>query len=88
MSRLELVTECKHYETETHWVRETPDPNGHWTCAVGSRIPLDPDLRIVLDRYMDFRSGVPNAVTVQDVLDALENTGGGTPTTPQPHGRQ
>ena len=69
MARLELVTECAHGKTDSQMGIHSDIYNG---CPGGSRIPLDPDRRIVTDRYMDFRSGVPMALTVQDVLDALE----------------
>lgn len=66
MSRLELVTECKHGKTERHsWTR---GDGAYTSCAGRTRTPLDPDREFILSG-----KGI-RTVTVQDVLDALEET--------------
>ncbi len=64
MSRLELVTECKHGQAHSHPLPGDEKERGKLVCHEGSRIPLDPD-RVIRTRLED--------VTVQHVLDVLED---------------
>ena len=63
MVRLELVTECEHGFNGQHY----PLGGDHSFCSGGSRIPLDPNLRLLPGREES------DPWLVQDVLDALEN---------------
>ncbi len=86
MSRLELVEECKHGLMGEHeWTTTKPLEAGNWglsggyfpgKCPGGSRTPLDPDriLTLVTDKVSVTMTDVYTEVTVQDVLDALEET--------------
>ncbi len=73
MSRLELVTECEHGSMLCHSLTtdEAARRGSHGTCHVGRRIPLDPER--VLWRNPELEAP-PYDLTVQDVLDALEET--------------